>query len=139
MRLSSRTVGILTAAAVVCGTACPAPAADFEQSFAAVVLKNCVACHNPGESRGGLDLTHKDGVSKGGKSGPVIVPGKPEDSYLIQRITEGSMPPKNKGSRLTAEEVALLSGWVKAGAAWPDGRVLSPFELTTDRRAGYDW
>src|SRR5262249_11127739 len=31
------------------------------------------------------------------------------------------------------------TAWVKAGAAWPAGRVLSPFELTTGRRAGFDW
>ena len=35
--------------------------------------------------------------------------------------------------------MTALRGWVKAGASWPSGRILSPFEFTTDRRAGYDW
>ncbi len=136
----SRTAGILIAATLACGpTRAAEPLADFEKSVAATVVKNCVACHNPSELRGGLDLTQKDGLLKGGKSGPAVVAGKPDESYLIQRVAEGSMPPKNKGRRLTAAEVDGLRAWVTAGAAWPAGRVLSPFELSTDRRAGYDW
>src|SRR5262249_17466442 len=56
-----------------------------------------------------------------------------------ERVAEGSMPPKKAGSRLAKTEVDQLRAWVQAGANWPEGRVLSLFELTTDRRAGYDW
>jgi hypothetical protein len=118
----------------------PLPArADFEKDVAPVIVKNCLGCHNAGEARAGLDLTHRDGLLKGGKGGPVVVPGNPDESRLIERVAEGSMPPKKAGKPLPAEEVAALRDWVRSGAAWPAGRVLSPFELTTDRRAGYDW
>jgi mono/diheme cytochrome c family protein len=118
----------------------PQPArADFEKDVAAPIVKNCLACHNAGEAKGGLDLTHRDGVLRGGKGGPVVVPGNPEESRLVERVAEGSMPPKKAGKPLAAEEVAALRAWVRAGAEWPAGRVLSPFAYTTDRRAGYDW
>jgi hypothetical protein len=115
------------------------PQADFEKSFARIVVKNCVRCHNPSDLKGGLDLTRKEGLLNGGKSGPVIVAGNPDDSNLIDRVSQGTMPPPKKGRPLSPDEVASLSTWVKAGANWPAGRVLSPFEFTTDRRAGYDW
>jgi mono/diheme cytochrome c family protein len=115
------------------------PPADFENSVAIVLVKNCLSCHNPTEARGGLDLTHRGGLLQGGKSGPAVVAGKPRESLLVERVTAGTMPPKKSGLRLTGADVAALTAWVEAGAAWPAGRVLSPFERTTDRRAGFDW
>jgi mono/diheme cytochrome c family protein len=115
------------------------PPAGFEKSFARIIVTHCVGCHNPTDLKGGLDLTRREGLLAGGKSGPVILAGRPEDSTLIDRVSEGTMPPPKKGRPLTADEVARLGAWIKAGADWPAGRVLSPFEFTTDRRAGYDW
>jgi mono/diheme cytochrome c family protein len=110
----------------------------FEKSFAAIVIKNCLACHNPSQKRGGLDLSRPQEFFKGGDSGPAVEAGKPEDSFLIERVAEGSMPPRPR-PRLSAADVAALRAWVRAGAKWPRGRVLSEFEFTTDHRAGYDW
>src|SRR5256885_1933708 len=64
------------------------PPADFEKA-AAVVVKHCLGCHNPGEARGSLDLTRKAGLLQGGKSGPAVVAGKPPDSLLIERVVAG--------------------------------------------------
>src|SRR4051812_15389150 len=100
----------------------PPVGADFDKTIAPILVKNCVNCHNASEPKGGFDLTRKEGLLKGGKSGPAVVAGKPEESYLIQRVTEGSMPPKKKGPRLSAGDVAFLTHWVKAGAIWPAGR-----------------
>jgi hypothetical protein len=115
------------------------PPADFESTVAPVLVRTCLACHNASEARSGLDLTCREGLLKGGKGGPVVIPGNPDESRLIERVAEGSMPPKKAGKPLSAAEVAGLRAWVRAGADWPAGRVLSPFELTTERRAGYDW
>ena len=138
---SGRLALVLT---MLCGTASadePTATAkpEFEKSFAAIVIRNCVGCHNPSDAKGGLDLTSEPGASKGGDSGEVIVPGKPERSLLIERVIEGSMPPEGKGARLAADDVAALANWIRAGAVWPTGRQLRAFELTTERRAGYDW
>jgi hypothetical protein len=75
-----------------------------------------------------------------GKSGePAIKARDIDDSYVITRVEAGEMPPKGKGKPLDAEEIATLKRWIDTGAAWPSGRVLSPFELTTATRAGRDW
>jgi mono/diheme cytochrome c family protein len=116
-----------------------AAAPDFEKSYAAIIIKNCLSCHNSSQSRGKLDLSRREGLFRGGKGGPVVEPGKPDDSYLIERVAEGSMPPRSRGKRLSRDDVARLTAWVRAGAKWPDRRVLSEFEFSTDRRAGLDW
>lgn len=114
-------------------------AADFERDFAAVIVKHCISCHNPSEAGGKLDLSRREPALKGGKSGPAFVAGKPHESYLVERISNGTMPPPKKGTRLNQAEIKAVTAWIKDGAHWPAGRVLSEFELSTDRRAGYDW
>lgn len=116
-----------------------APSAPaFESAFASVAVRSCVSCHNASDPKGGLDLTRPEGLAKGGDSGPVLAVGKPEESLLFRRVRDGEMPP-GKGKRLAPAEVAAMGTWIKNGAVWTLGRVLSPFELTTDHRAGYDW
>ena len=112
---------------------------DFEKTFAPVAIRHCVVCHNSSDPKAGFDLTSKDSALKGGDSGAAIIPGKPAESLLVERISDGSMPPENDGRRLTKEEVAAVSGWIAGGAKWPKDRVLSPFEITTETRAGWDW
>src|SRR5438105_15961835 len=65
----------------------PPPArADFEKDVAPLLVKNCLGCHNASEARSGLDLTHREGLLKGGKGGPAVVPGSPDESRLIERV-----------------------------------------------------
>ncbi len=98
---------------------------DFEKHVAPILVQNCIKCHNSTKARAGLDLSNSETALKGGEAGEVLVPGRPQKSLLIQRATDGSMPPETDGRRLTAEEVAVLTAWVKEGAMWPEGRVLS--------------
>ncbi|MBT6154881.1 MAG: DUF1553 domain-containing protein [Planctomycetaceae bacterium] len=114
-------------------------AAPFGKSVAPILIKNCLGCHNPTDPKGTLDLSQKKAMLKGGDSGPAVVPGKPDESYIIERVADGSMPPEGKGKRLTKTEIDTLARWIKAGMSWPKGRVLSALELTTDKRAGVDW
>lgn len=99
---------------------------DFEKQVAPILIQNCLQCHNPAKARAGLDLSTHELALKGSDAGEVLIPGKPEESLLIKRADDGSMPPETDGRRLTAEEVAVLTAWVKGGAKWPEGRVLSP-------------
>jgi hypothetical protein len=113
---------------------------DFERDVAAILVRNCIACHNDSQPAGGLNLAQHKTALAGGESGlPAIVPNKPEDSYLIERVASGEMPPPGKGRRVTAGERTQLEAWIKAGASWPKDRTLSPFEFTSDIRAGRDW
>ena len=114
---------------------------DFERDVAPILRSRCLGCHNETERSGGLDLSTAAGLSQGGDSGPVIEPGRPGESYLIDRIRDGEMPPAKQGKsqRLADEECARLERWVAAGASWPAGRRLDLFESTTETRGGRDW
>jgi hypothetical protein len=64
-----------------------------------------------------------------------------DESYLLERLEKGEMPPKKKGKPqpLPKEEIGHLRNWIAAGAPWPVGRALDLFETTTAARAGRDW
>ena len=88
----------------------------YEADVRPILKAHCFQCHGErGEAEGRLDLRLRRLIVKGGESGPAIVPGKPTESLLIQRVTSGEMPP-DEDKRLSPEEVAVLSRWVGANA-----------------------
>ena len=66
------------------------------------------------------NLSTRDAAVKGSDAGEVLVPGKPEESLLIQRAADGSMPPEKDGRRLTKEEIDVLLRWIADGAKWEE-------------------
>ncbi len=85
-----------------------------------VFQSKCYSCHGASKQKGKLRLDQPDAMLKGGKNGPAIVPGKPDESELIKRILlpredEHHMAPKEK-PQLTGQEVSLLQWWVSSGA-----------------------
>ena len=131
----------LILAALLASVAQAGVAPDFERDIAPILKNRCLECHNPIEKSGGLDLSGRAGLSKGGENGPAIAPGRPDESHLIERIAAGEMPPKKQGKArpLPAEERGRLERWIAAGAPWPEARTLDLFETTSDTRAGRDW
>ena len=105
---------------------------DFEKQVAPILTANCLKCHNSTKARAGLNLSTREKALKGSKAGEVLVPGKPEESLLVQRAVDGSMPPEADGRRLSQEEVDVLTAWVKAGAKWPEALVLPAAELQAE-------
>src|SRR6266508_3810449 len=97
----------------------PTSAEFIEAKVRPVLAASCFDCHSD-QQYGGLRLDSRDGMLKGGTSGPAIVPGDPEKSLLIQAVRQTSdklkMP---KGGRLKPEEVDALVEWVRGGAQWP--------------------
>jgi cytochrome c553 len=88
----------------------------------AIFEKHCVSCHGAGQMSG-LDLRQRDTVLKGGKRGPALVPGKPEDSLVYRAVARQGdlkMPPGKQG--LASEDVARLRAWIEAGAPWESAR-----------------
>jgi len=91
----------------------------FESKVRPVLAERCFRCHGPEKQKNGLRLDSRETMLRGGESGPVIVPGQPEKSLVmqaIQQMGELKMPPDEK---LPAEEIANLGAWIKAGAPWP--------------------
>src|ERR1043166_4586453 len=106
----------------------PAQTQFFESNIRPILVNNCYKCHSSQAEKvkGGLLLDSREGVLKGGESGPAIVPGDPEQSRLIKAVRytdpDLQMPPKDK--KLSDAEIADLTTWVKMGA--PDPRTASP-------------
>src|SRR4051812_26010401 len=96
----------------------------FENKIRPIFQENCYKCHSvdAGKSKGGLTLDTKAGLLKGGDNGPIVVPGDLDKSQIINAINyldpDLQMPPK--GEKLTAEQIADITTWVKMGA--PDPR-----------------
>lgn len=83
-----------------------------------ILQKECFRCHTPEKRKGGLVMTSRTALLKGGDSGPVLIPGDPAKSSLIGLLTEDAdphMPPKGQ---LSSAEIATLRDWVKKGAIW---------------------
>src|SRR5437763_953678 len=60
---------------------------------AMVILKaNCFGCHNPEKKKGGLVLTSRPELLKGGENGVVLSPGKSEQSKIMQVLASESDP-----------------------------------------------
>jgi mono/diheme cytochrome c family protein len=103
-----------------------AGAPDLSEKALATLKVRCVACHGPTKQEAELNLSLPPTIVRGGEDGPVVVPNKPDDSLLWQRVSADEMPPDEP---LPAAEKALLRSWIAAGAtglprhvsAKPDG------------------
>jgi cytochrome c553 len=107
-------------------TSLPTPEAldFFERRIRPVLAEHCYSCHgpDPAQRKGGLRLDTRDGLRRGGHSGPALVPGDSDASLLIEAVRytnpDLEMPPK--GKRLERQQVLDLEAWVTVGA--PDPR-----------------
>jgi len=92
----------------------------FEMNVRPLLASECYACHRQ-SAMGNLRLDSRKGLLEGGKHGPAVVPGKPEESLLIQAVTHShdrlKMPPQRK---LKPEQIDILTAWIKDGAYWPE-------------------
>src|SRR5215469_6371524 len=107
------------------GAAASQPNADpigmelFERKIRPLLDQHCSSCHGRDRQKGGLSLASRETMLAGGESGAVVVPGKPDESVLIEAVGyEGDvqMPPSGK---LSAGEIAALREWIGLGAPWP--------------------
>lgn len=89
---------------------------EFNRDVRPIFVENCYACHGPDSAarKGDLRLDIREEAIKA----EAFVPGEPEKSLLIERITNGEMPPKKSGKKLTDEQKATLKRWIGAGAEY---------------------
>lgn len=84
-----------------------------------MLTQRCGSCHNNDKQRGGLNLASLESLMKGGDGGPVVVPGKPDESDLYRRITlapdhNDFMPAEGK-TPLTEAQVSIVRWWIESG------------------------
>ena len=101
----------------------PAEAVEFfEAKIRPILVGHCYECHSRAskKSHGGLFLDSREGLLKGGDSGPAIAPGDSAKSLLLRAVRHTDkdlqMPPKQK---LSDVQIADLETWVKQGAIDP--------------------
>jgi tricorn protease-like protein len=97
---------------------------SFMKDIAPVLVKNCVACHNPKKAESKYAITTFAQLFKGGARSDTtnLIPGKPEESDFIELIhLDGEPRMPFKQDPLPADKIALIEKWVKEGASY-DGQ-----------------
>jgi cytochrome b subunit of formate dehydrogenase len=82
----------------------------WDRNIGLVLQTKCGECHSADSLTAGLDLTTYISIMQGGRDGPVIIPGNPDGSLLVQKQE------KNHPGRLTGFELQMVKDWIKAGA-----------------------
>ncbi|MEP6670356.1 MAG: PSD1 and planctomycete cytochrome C domain-containing protein [Chthoniobacter sp.] len=130
------------------GQALPQDQADFfEKKIRPVLTDKCYKCHSEKAEKvkGGLLLDTREGVRRGGDSGPAVVPGNLKDSLLIDAIHYGSkdtaMPPQKAGGKLSDEIIKDFEKWVQMGAPDPreGGGAVAVASKKYDTEKAKDW
>jgi hypothetical protein len=130
--MAVRAIGVLAALLPAAAVPGAEPSAEvvrfFESRVRPVLADNCFKCHADKKQRGGLRVDSRAALMTGGDRGAAMVPGKPDESLLLKAVRhedELKMPPSKK---LTKEQIADLTRWVRMGAPWPaaDSGVAAP-------------
>ncbi|HEX5790219.1 MAG TPA: DUF1549 domain-containing protein, partial [Luteolibacter sp.] len=108
-------------------------------------MKQCYGCHSveARQSKGNLLLDTREGLLRGGKEGPAVVPFKPEESVLMRALSykdkELAMPPEKKGGKLPVEVIADFERWIRMGAPDPRSEGLKPVKIYDSEKAKSWW
>ena len=89
---------------------------SFSEDVRPALERRCAVCHQGPNAQKGLRVGSVKALLAGGESGSAVIPGDPEGSLLVAKISgeKPEMPPT--GDPLTKEEVATIRGWVQEGA-----------------------
>jgi Protein of unknown function (DUF1553)/Protein of unknown function (DUF1549)/Planctomycete cytochrome C len=96
---------------------------DFSSDIRPIFNQNCTSCHGGVRQKNGVSFIFREEALGTGKSGrPTIVPGNPDASELIARVTstDPDMRMPYHAPPLAPEQIALLRRWIKEGAKWTD-------------------
>lgn len=103
-------------------SASAADTVSYKEDVLPIFQKRCARCHGAENEEGEvvaevslIVIDHKR-LMMGSEFGPVITAGDPEDSWLLEMITEGDMPPEGEGDKVPEEEIAVIRQWIAEGA-----------------------
>ncbi len=119
----------------------------FEKEVRPLLAAQCYGCHSSKAPTkfAGLTLDSAAGVQKGSDTGPVIVPGKPDESKLMKAVRGQlpvRMPPTGK---LKDAQIQTLAKWIEMGAEFPGASVapstgaVEAFDLQKRKREHWSW
>ncbi|HWE04555.1 MAG TPA: c-type cytochrome domain-containing protein [Tepidisphaeraceae bacterium] len=97
------------------------PAPTYSQ-VRAIFVHRCMSCHDAKEAEGELVMETFESLMKGGDEGVVVIPGKADESLMVQQLEHKKkpfMPPPKKAPALPASEIAVIRAWIDAGAKGP--------------------
>ncbi|WAC20884.1 PSD1 and planctomycete cytochrome C domain-containing protein [Luteolibacter sp. SL250] len=105
---------------------------DFVHRVVPILHKHCGKCHIGEAKKGGLSLNTRESILNGSKAGEIVTLGRPEESRLMDVILSHDedimMPPE--GKRLSSQEAAIISEWIKEGMKWEPGIALGTESYT---------
>lgn len=94
----------------------PVPYAQVRLSANRVMREKCVRCHSGLNAPAGLDLSSREAIFRGGKSGPAVIPYKPHESLIWQAVTaNGAVPVMPPFDRLADDEIEAIRIWIDHG------------------------
>ena len=108
--------------------AAPAAPLTFTQDIHPIFEKTCYSCHGEKKQKAKFRADTREGLfKKVDAENHVVVPGKPDESELIHRLTtkveDDVMPPVDHEHQLTPEQIETVRKWVEQGAVWsPDDK-----------------
>lgn len=116
-------IGILAPSTDLCAAPAPkAPTVSFAEDILPLLKWRCAGCHEPGGEgvqKSGLDLTTYEGVMKGTKFGPMVIPKDPQSSNLMLlldwRVSAALRMPHGK-KRLSTCDRDSIRTWIREGA-----------------------
>jgi hypothetical protein len=119
----------LSASCLLAGKSIADDKIDFAKQIYPIIKESCSRCHRPPyeekkrmkKPKADLVMTNKAALMKGGENGPVIIPGKPDESPFLKRILlpltdDKHEPPQGKTPQVTTPEKEILKKWIAQGA-----------------------
>ncbi len=90
---------------------------SFSKQIRPILTKTCVGCHQPASKQSNLQLTTYAAFAQGGRKGAAFLPGKPDDSVVVQYLTGKLTPAMPYGGKpLVPEQIDLFKRWIQEGA-----------------------
>jgi hypothetical protein len=115
--------GFFCCLAALCSQAFTADRPNRDQRFfdtrvAPILTRRCLGCHNEQLKNAEISFLDRDSLLRNGGRRPAIVPGKPQESMLVDVLRHDGQIQMPPGPKLPVKEIAILMEWIKRGAVW---------------------
>ncbi len=121
--MRTRLLLLLLSSGVLEGAANAAGPIDYARDVKPVLAARCFSCHGALQQKAGLRLDASSLIRKGGKNGPLFMPGTSGESLLLDALRgkdRTRMPPEKEGPALSDKQIATLKEWIVQGAKMPE-------------------